>query len=114
MGGYTEEYSGGEFTNMADAWLGQRGGLRTGDPDARRAGHSTPPWVITLEDEREGTAAEVVETGASECVEFACYEDVLVVREGEIGAPGQRVQVLRPRRRADPQLAPPGQPAQGP
>jgi hypothetical protein len=28
----------------------------------------------------------VVETGASECVEFACYDDVLVIREGEIGA----------------------------
>ena len=42
--------------------------------------------MIGLESDGEGTAAEVVETGASECVEFACYEDVLVVREGEIGA----------------------------
>ena len=42
--------------------------------------------MIDLEDVRDGTAAEVVETGASECVEFACYDDVLVVREGEIGA----------------------------
>ena len=47
---------------------------------------STPPWVIGLESDGQGMAAEVVETGASECVEFACYDDVLVVREGEIDA----------------------------
>ena len=85
MGGYTEEYSGGEFTNTADAWLGsgeetEPGILMPADPDV-----STPPWVITLEEDREGTAAEVVETGARECAEFACYDDVLIIREGEIG-----------------------------
>ncbi len=86
LGGYTEEYSGGEFTNTADAWLGSGDGTEPGilmpaDPDV-----STPPWVITLEEDREGTAAEVVETGARECAEFACYDDVLIIREGEIGA----------------------------
>jgi hypothetical protein len=86
MGSFTAQYSGGEFTNAADAWLGGSGGGEAGilmpaDPDT-----STPPWVIGLESDGEGTAGEVVETDASECVEFACYEDVLVVREGEIGA----------------------------
>jgi hypothetical protein len=85
MGAYQEEYSGGEYTNTADAWLGAAEGhepgiLMPGAPD-----DSTQPWIITLEEEREGTAGEVVETGASECAEFACYEDVLVIREGEIG-----------------------------
>jgi hypothetical protein len=86
MGGYTEEYSGGEYTNTADAWLGNAEGFEPGILMPAEPDTSTPPWVITIEDEREGTAAEVVETGASECVEFACYEDVLVIREGEIGA----------------------------
>jgi hypothetical protein len=86
MGAYQEDYSGGEFTNVADAWLGAGDGfepgiLMPGEPDV-----STPPWVITVEEERQGTAGEVVETGASECVEFACYDDVLIIREGEIGA----------------------------
>ena len=86
MGSYTAEYSGGEFTGSADAWLGgseggEPGILMPADPDT-----STPPWIVGLEPDGPGTAAEVVETGASECVEFACYEDVLVVREGEVGA----------------------------
>jgi hypothetical protein len=86
MGGYTEEYSGGEYTNTADAWLGSAQGFEPGILMPAEPDTSTPPWVVTLEEEREGTAAEVVETGASECVDFACYEDVLIIREGEIGA----------------------------
>jgi hypothetical protein len=85
MGAYTEEYSGGEYTNTADAWLGAAEGYEPGILMPAAPDDSTPSWVITLEEEREGTAGEVVETGASECVEFACYEDVLVIREGEIG-----------------------------
>jgi len=85
MGGYTEEYSGGEYTNTADAWLGSAEGYDPGILMPAQPDETTPPWVITLEEEREGTAGEVVETGASECVDFACYEDVLVIREGEIG-----------------------------
>jgi hypothetical protein len=86
MGSYTAEYSGGKFTNSEDSWLGSSEGSEPGilmpaDPDS-----STPPWVIGLESDGKGTAGEVVETGASECVEFACYDDVLIVREGEIGA----------------------------
>lgn len=85
MGSYTADYSGGEFTNSADAWLGSSEGSEPGillpaAPDA-----STPPWVVVLEPDGNGTGAEVDETGASTCVEFACYEDVLVVREGDIG-----------------------------
>ena len=87
MGSYTEDYSAGEFTDLEDAWLGTTnkengpGILMPADPTT-----STPSWVITVEEVRGGTAAEVVETGAKQCVEFACYDDVLVVREGVIGA----------------------------
>jgi hypothetical protein len=85
MGGYTGDYSGGTFTNSADAWLGSAEGgepgiLMPAAPDA-----STPPWVVGLEPGGGGTGAEVDQTGVRECVEFACYEDVLVVREGDIG-----------------------------
>jgi hypothetical protein len=86
MGSYTAEYSGGEFTNTDDAWLGSSEGSEPGilmpaEPDV-----STPAWVVGVESDQKGTAAEVVETGASECAEFACYEDVVIIREGEIGA----------------------------
>ena len=84
MGSYTADYSGGQFTNSADAWLGRSEGgepgiLMPADPDT-----SSPPWVVGLEPGGDGTGAEVDETGVRKCVEFACYEDVLVVREADI------------------------------
>ena len=86
VGGYTEEYSGGEFTNTADAWLGSGGGVRLGVLMPSEPTPETQPWLITGEPDGEGgKAAEVVETGQRQCAEFACYEDVLVIREGEIG-----------------------------
>lgn len=86
LGGYTEDYSGGVYTNTADAWLGAAAGGELGilmptDPDV-----TTPRWFIGQPPDSPGSAAEVVETGAHQCVEFACYDDVLVIREGEIGA----------------------------
>jgi hypothetical protein len=86
MGSYTAEYSGGEFTNTDDAWLGAAEGSEPGILMPAEPDTSTPPWIVGVESDAKGTAAEVVETGASECVEFACYEDVLIIREGEIGA----------------------------
>jgi hypothetical protein len=86
MGSYTAEYSGGEFTNTEDAWLGASGGSEPGILMPAEPDTSSPPWVIGLEADGKGTAGEVVETGGSECVEFACYDDVLIVREGEFGA----------------------------
>ncbi len=85
MGGYTEEYDGGQFTNTADAWLGSGSGnpgiLMPADPTP-----STPRWEIGEPFTDEASAAEVVETGASECVPFGCYDGVLVIREGKVSA----------------------------
>ena len=86
LGGYAEDYAGGEFTNTSDAWLGsaqrsEPGILMPDDPDS-----TTPPWFIGRDPDGNETAAEVVETGRRECVEFACYDDVLIIREGEVGA----------------------------
>ncbi len=85
MGGYTRSTPVASTPTWPTPGSGTRDGFEPGILMPAEPDDSTPPWVITLEEEREGTAAEVVETGASECVEFACYEDVLVVREGEIG-----------------------------
>ncbi len=86
LGGYTEAFEGGQFTNSVDAWLGARangdpGILVPNSPDT-----STPRWFVGENRGEEGSAAEVVETGASQCVPFACYDGVLVVREGKISA----------------------------
>ena len=86
MGSYTAQYSNGKFTNNEDAWLGHSGGSEPGIQMPAKPDTSTPPWIEALVSEDAGTAGQVVETGAHKCVEFACYDDVLVVREGEIGA----------------------------
>jgi hypothetical protein len=86
MGSYTAEYTGGEFTNTADAWLGKSAESAPGILMPANPSKSTPAWIVGLESDEKGTAGEVAETGAKECVEFACYEDVLIIREGEIGA----------------------------
>ena len=87
LGGYTEDYEGGEFTNIEDAWLGAESG---GDPGILVPGHvdmSTPRWFVGSTDADEnGSVAEPAEIGISRCVEFGCFDNVLVIREGEYGA----------------------------
>jgi hypothetical protein len=85
LGSYTADYSGGQFTNSADAWLGRSQGgtpgiLMPAEPDRK-----TPPWVVVREPDGNGTGGEVVGTGTRKCVEFACYDGVLIVREADIG-----------------------------
>ncbi|MCV2491975.1 hypothetical protein OF117_21745 [Geodermatophilus sp. YIM 151500] len=86
LGSYTEDYSGGEYTDTSDAWLGGAEGAEPGILMPGDVGADTPAWFIGREPDGKASAAEVVETGRQECVEFACYDDVLVVREGEVGA----------------------------
>jgi hypothetical protein len=86
LGGYTADFSNGRFANTSEVWLGSGQGAEPGIQMPSDPTRSTPPWVILLEEGGEGTAAEVVETGRHDCVEFACYDGVLVVREGDIGA----------------------------
>ena len=85
LGGYTEHYSGGRFTNSSDAALGRPtsdpGILLAADPQT-----STPRWFVGRQSRGAGGAAEVVKKGISKCVPFACYKNVLVIREGPIDA----------------------------
>jgi hypothetical protein len=96
MGGYTAQYSAGEFINSGDAWLGSSGGSETGilmpaDPDT-----STPPWLIGVDSGGDGMTGGVVEAGKHQCVMFACYDDVLVVREGVVAAPDREFKYYAP------------------
>ncbi len=86
MGGYTEDYEGGEFTNTEDAWLGSADGGVPGILIPASVLADTPRWFIGAPPGEDGSAGEPVEVGASECVEFGCFDDVIVVREGEVGA----------------------------
>jgi hypothetical protein len=86
VGGYTEAFSGGEFTNTIDAWLGKGPGSEPGILMPAKPKVSTPRWFVQSNSGDGGSAAEVVDVGASRCVAFSCYKNVLVVREGKIKA----------------------------
>jgi hypothetical protein len=87
LGGYTEEYEGGEFTNIDSAWLGAQGGQIVGILAPAVVTADTPRWCIGGPADEEPSVGEPVEVGASVCVSFGCYDDVRVVQEGEAGAP---------------------------
>lgn len=85
LGSYTADYSGGKFTNSADAWLGRSQGGTPGIQLPAQPDEKTRPWVVVLEPDGNGTGGEVAKAGTKKCVEFACYDGVLVVREADIG-----------------------------
>jgi len=83
VGAYTELYDGGRFVTNQDAWLagvgrGQAGILMPADPLTRRT-----PWSIARPPAADADAAEVVQRGASKCVPYGCFKNVLVIREGK-------------------------------
>jgi hypothetical protein len=87
LGGYTEDYEGGRYTNTEDAWLGAATG---GDPGVLLPGHvdmKTPRWFEgSVVKGEAGSAGEPAEVGTKRCVKFGCFDNVLVVREGEAAA----------------------------
>jgi hypothetical protein len=87
LGGYTEEYEGGEFVSSVDAWLSGVRGAKFGllVPAEPRLG--SPPWAVAAPDAEERDVAEVVKVGARHCVPFKCFDDVLIVREGKESKP---------------------------
>lgn len=87
LGGYTEEYEGGEYTNLDGAWLGADGGQTIGILHPAEVTMGTPRWCIGGDADEDPSVGEPVEIGASVCVSFDCYDDVRIVQEGEVGAP---------------------------
>ena len=87
LGGYTEDFAGGEFVNVEDAWLGAETGGRPGVLVPGRVRADTPRWFIgAVEEDELGSVGEPVEVGISQCVAFGCFDNVTVVREGEFNA----------------------------
>lgn len=87
LGGYTEEYEGGEYTNTESAWLGQGDGQRVGVLTPGAVTMQTAPWCIAQAPEEAASMGVPIELAASVCVAFGCFEDVHVIQEGEVGAP---------------------------
>lgn len=90
MGEYPEEYEAGEFVD-APAWLaGAQGALAgymmTANPqlDDRSYAQGWGPEVGWAD------RGQVVEVGAEDCVDFGCYENVLVIEEWALDEPDAR------------------------
>lgn len=96
MGSYTENYEGGKFVSVFDAWLsgvkgGQPGKLMLADP---RLG--TPPYSIARPPGADGDVAQVVNTGQRLCLPLRCFDGVIAVREGKASAPDNEVKLYAP------------------
>ncbi|HTE66267.1 MAG TPA: hypothetical protein VK736_08415, partial [Candidatus Binatia bacterium] len=90
MGEYPEEYEAGEFVD-APAWLAGAqdalaGYMMTANPqlDDRSYAQGWGPEVGWAD------RGQVVEVGAEDCVEFGCYENVLVIEEWALDEPDAR------------------------
>jgi hypothetical protein len=96
MGTYTENYEGGRFVSVFDAWLagvkgGEAGKLMLGDP---RLG--TPYYSIARPPGEESDVAQVVKEGQHTCVPVRCFDGVVVIREGKSTAPDNEFKYYAP------------------
>jgi hypothetical protein len=87
LGGYTEEYEGGEYTNTESVWLGTKEGQQVGILVPGTVTMDTPRWFIAGAPDESPSVGEPVDVGASKCVQFGCFEAVHIIQEGEVGAP---------------------------
>jgi hypothetical protein len=96
MGTYTENYEGGRYVSVFDAWLagvngGEAGKLMLGDP---RVG--TPYYSIARPPGEEGDVAQVVKENQRTCVRVRCFNGVVVIREGKSTAPDNEFKYYAP------------------
>jgi hypothetical protein len=87
VGGYTEQYEGGQFVAAMDSWLHGVNGAEAGilvpaDPQV-----GSPQYTIAKLVQEKDDVAQVEEVGVRHCVPFDCFDDVLIVREGKADAP---------------------------
>ncbi len=87
LGGYTEDYQGGAYTNTDVAYLGSGGGAELGILSPAHVDANTPRWLIGKAPEEKASVGVPVEVGATYCVAYGCFKDVRVVQEGNVGAP---------------------------
>lgn len=87
LGGYTEDFQGGQYTNLDTAYLGQASGASRGILVPAMVDANTPRWYIGAAPDERASVGEPVEIGVTQCVPFGCYDNIRVVQEGNVGAP---------------------------
>jgi len=98
IGGYTENYEGGEYTDYEDCWLGAATG---GIPGILLPGvvtMDTPRWFIGTPDPEEEavSVAEPVAVGVTITVPFGEFQNVIAVREGAFDAIDNEIKYYAP------------------
>jgi hypothetical protein len=86
LGGYTENYQGGVFTNADSAFLGVGAGQSIGILAPGRVTMKTRRWFIGAPPDETASVGQPVAVGIRRCVPFGCYDNVRVVQEGNAGA----------------------------
>ena len=87
LGGYTEDYEGGAYTNADSVFLGRTSGAEVGILSPAHVDANTQRWFIGAPPDEKASVGQPIRVGAHECVKFGCYDDVRVVQEGNVGAP---------------------------
>lgn len=97
MGGYTEDFEGGAYTNVENAWLGTATG---GNPGILMPGVvtiDTPRWYIGQAGPDEAASvAEPVSVGVNTTVTFGDFQNVIAIREGGIDAIDNEIKYYAP------------------
>ena len=97
MGGYTEDYEGGVYTNVDAAYLGRATGGEPGILMPAVVTMATPRWYIGTSGPGEPPSeGEPVAVGLTVKVVFGEYHDVIAVREGNRGAIDNEVKYYAP------------------
>jgi hypothetical protein len=87
LGGYTEDYEGGAYTNVDHASLGQSRSTTVGILSPRNVTMQTSTWCIGAAPEEKPSVGTPIAVGTRRCVTFGCFDNVRVVQEGNVGAP---------------------------
>lgn len=87
LGGYTEDYEGGQYTNAETAFLGNGVDAEVGILSPGTVDANTPRWLIGQAPDESASVGQPVSVGTTECSPFGCYDNVRVVQEGNVGAP---------------------------
>ena len=97
VGGYTEEYEGGVFTNVEGAYLGTATGGKLGILTPAVVTMATPRWMIgTPGPDEDPSVGEPVEIGIEVTVAYGTFHDVRAIREGGIDAPDNEIKYYAP------------------
>lgn len=87
LGSYTEEFEGGQYTNVEDAWLGTANGTTVGVLAPKTVTLSTPTWCIGGSEHEDPAVGIPKKVDAHVCVKFGCYDHVRIQTEGPFSAP---------------------------